>query len=531
MTVNSQEINQSGKLGASVFCFLFTLFLFISFDSPAQARPPNKRSLPQPERLFSWGQDCKEKLNHSAKRKKIRQNWERCINYFVELNDYYPEHPLASKALFQAAELTRNLYRWSGNSKDIKNARRYYQQVISKSADSELINQAEARLAELDNSTINLQSTTVTKVNNIRFWTYPNYTRVVLDMEREIQFEQSRSHNPGMAMIVLHQTVLADEVKGRLMNATLNLPRQITFEEPVSKDLVVRIPLQEIKRYNVLPLSNPDRLVLDLFMRPSNREDPPAVDVQAEMPSSGSSSIVKALPPDAGIKIKTIVLDPGHGGRDPGAIGISGLTEKEVALDIAHRLRDLIQKELGKTVIMTRDSDTYVSLEDRTLLANSKHADLFVSIHTNSHPKRSTRGVEIYLLGQSSDRRAMAVAARENSTPEKSVDNLERVLKSIQHDLVQDYNIEESLKFAHETRDAFLSILKKDHYDVIDLGVKRAPFYVLLNANMPGILAEVSFISNRIEEKRLRDQAYRQTIAEALLEGIKSYLASLKAIS
>ena len=520
------------KSGASIFGILFTLLLFISFIGPAYARPPNKRPLPRPERLFSWGQDCREKLKHSEKRQRIRQNWERCINYFVWLKDYYPEHPLASKALLQAAELTRNLYRWSANSKDINSARRYYQQVISKSEDNDQINQAKARLAELDNSTINLPSAAVTKVNNIRFWTYPNYTRIVLDVEHEVQYEQSRSPNSGMATLVLHQAVLTDEVKDRLSHATLNLPKQITLEEPASKNLLIRIPLKEIKRYNVLPLSNPDRLVIDLFMRRSSQEDPSPTEALAEAPlSGGSSRIVKTLPTDSGIKIKTIVLDPGHGGKDPGAIGISGLTEKEVSLDIAFRLRDLIQKELGKSVIMTRDSDTYVSLEDRTLLANSQHADLFVSIHTNSHPKRTARGVEIYLLGQSSDRRAMAVAARENSTPEKSVDNLERVLKSIQHDLVQDYNIEESLKFAHETRDSFLSVLKKDHYDVIDLGVKRAPFYVLLNANMPGILAEVSFISNRIEEKRLREEAYRQAIAEALLEGIKSYLASLKAIS
>ena len=153
--------------------------------------------------------------------------------------------------------------------------------------------------------------------------------------------------------------------------------------------------------------------------------------------------------------------------------------------------------------------------------------NLFVSIHTNSHPKRTTQGVEIYLLGQSSDRQALAVAARENNTPEKSMDNLERVLQTIQHGLIRDYNVEESLKFAHETRDAFMARLKNP-YGTVDLGVKRAPFYVLLNANMPGILAEVSFISNPEEEKRLRSDAYRQAIAQSLLEGIKAYMASLR---
>jgi N-acetylmuramoyl-L-alanine amidase len=531
MMIDSKRTNRPEQSGAITLCLLLSLILFFSAYSSVQANPPDRRDLPRPERLFSWGQDCKGKLKHSKKRQRIRQNWVRCINYFVKLENYYPEHPLASKALFQAAELSRNLYRWSGKRKDIENARRYYQQVITKSEDNELVDQAKEKLAKLDDLMIDRQSSRITQVNNIRSWTYPNYTRVVLDMDREVQYEQSRSPNPGMATIVLHQAVLAHEVEGRLSNATLTLPKQIIFKETALKDLVISIPFRGIKQYKVLPLSDPDRLVIDLFMRPSNGEDPPVLDARAETLPSSKSRIVKALPADAGIKIKTIVLDPGHGGKDPGAIGMSGLTEKEVALDIALRLRNLIQKELGKTVIMTRDTDTYVSLEDRTLIANAKQADLFVSIHTNSHPKRSTRGVEIYLLGRSSDRRARTVAARENSTPEKSVDNLQRVLKSIQHDLVQDYNIEESLKLAHETRDSFLSLLKKDHYDVVDLGVKRAPFYVLLNANMPGILAEVSFISNRVEERRLRSNAYRQTIAEALLEGIKSYLASLNAIS
>lgn len=524
---DTKRTEQIKRLCALAVCFLITLLLLFQM---AQARLPDRRAVAPPERLFGWGADCKEKLERSKERKKIRQNWQRCINHFVTLKTNYPQHPLAAKALFEAAELNRKLYVYSGKSKDIETARRYYQQVVKGSDDSQLIAQAEQKLSQLEKIKTGCQPSKITNVKDIRSWTYPNYTRVVLDMDREVRYRQSLLPNPGEAMILLCRAILTDEVKGKLSNATLVLPKQVTLTESAPKNLMVRIPLKEIKRYKVLPLSSPDRLVIDLFMLPVPKGETQTHDVQAESSSSSNSEVVKVLPADAGIAIKTIVLDAGHGGKDPGAIGSRGLTEKEVALDIALRLRSLIQKQLGKTVIMTRDTDTFIPLEERTLLANAKQADLFVSIHTNSHPSRATRGVEIYLLGQSSDRQALAVAARENNTPERSMDNLERVLKTIQHDLIRDYNIEESLKFAHETRDAFVTLLK-DHYDVVDLGVKRAPFYVLLNANMPGILAEVSFISNPVEEKRLRSEAYRQAIAQALLEGIKSYLASLKAVS
>lgn len=524
---DAKRTEQIKRLCALAVCFLITLLLYPPLQK-AQARLPDKRSVAPPERLFGWGEDCKEKLERSKERKKIRQNWQRCINNFIALKTNYPQHPLAAKALFEAAELTQNLYRWSGRTKDIETARRYYQQVVKSSDVSQLIAQAEQKLSQLDKA--DCQPSKMTNVKDIRSWTYPNYMRVVLDMDREVRYKQMLLPNPGEAMILLCHAILTDDVKSRLSNATLVLPKQVTLTESAPQNLVVRIPLKEIKRYKVLPVSSPDRLVIDLFMLPASKGGAPTREVQTESSSLSNSKVVKVLPADAGIAINTIVLDPGHGGKDPGAIGSSGLTEKEVALDIALRLRSLIQKQLGKTVIMTRDTDTFIPLEERTLLANAKQADLFVSIHTNSHPSRATRGVEIYLLGQSSDRQALAVAARENNTPERSMDNLEHVLNTIQHDLIRDYNIEESLKFAHETRYAFVSQLK-DHYDIVDLGVKRAPFYVLLNANMPGILAEVSFISNPVEEKRLKSEAYRQAIAQALFEGIKAYMASLKALS
>jgi N-acetylmuramoyl-L-alanine amidase len=228
-----------------------------------------------------------------------------------------------------------------------------------------------------------------------------------------------------------------------------------------------------------------------------------------------------------GLGINTIVIDPGHGGKDPGAIGKSGLMEKDVVLDIALKLRNLLEKQLSKRVILTRESDVFIPLDERTLIANAKKADLFISIHTNSSPKKKTRGVEIYLVGQSTDRTAMATAARENSASERAMSDLEVIL----NDLLENTKIDESLELAHTTRRSFLKTVGAHYNHTVDLGVKRAPFYVLINANMPSILAEVAFISNPTEEQRLSNETYRQRIAEALFEGIRDYIASIKVAS
>ena len=174
----------------------------------------------------------------------------------------------------------------------------------------------------------------------------------------------------------------------------------------------------------------------------------------------------------------------------------------------------------------------FIELSDRTEISNSKKADLFISIHANSHPKRSTRGVEIYFLGQSSDRHALSVAARENSVSLESAGDLDRSVQNILLDLGLEYKINQSLEVAASTRQSFLNVLSKRYkYSVPDLRVKQAPFYVLLNSKMPGILAEVSYISNPAEEKLLGNDRYRQALAETLFEGVKQYITSLESTS
>jgi len=224
----------------------------------------------------------------------------------------------------------------------------------------------------------------------------------------------------------------------------------------------------------------------------------------------------------ARLDIETIVLDPGHGGKDSGAVGPGGLTEKEVVLDVALRLRDLLKERLGKKVLMTRDKDAFVELDDRAKFANGHKADLFVSIHINSHPQRATRGIEMYHFGIASDRRAMEVAARENGD---TIDHARDIVDMIKADLALSKRIEESQNLAWEAKLAVVNHVGA-HYSLDDLGVKTAPFYVLRYTAMPSILAELAFISNPLEERRLRQPDFIQKVAEGLFEGIRNYINS-----
>jgi len=228
-----------------------------------------------------------------------------------------------------------------------------------------------------------------------------------------------------------------------------------------------------------------------------------------------------------GLKIKTIAIDAGHGGHDPGAIGKSGLKEKNVTLDIAKRLAALVKERLGCNVVMTRDHDVFIPLDQRPFIAKSHNADLFVSIHINANRKRQTRGIETYVQGlKASDREAMATAARENAMSNRSLGELDSEVDKMLKDLKIDNKIEESIQLAGVVQASLVDSVRPLQSGVVNHGIKSAFFYVLMNTNIPSILAEVGFISNPEEEKLLRKNSYRQAIAEALYQGVKKYIES-----
>jgi len=218
----------------------------------------------------------------------------------------------------------------------------------------------------------------------------------------------------------------------------------------------------------------------------------------------------------------TVVIDPGHGGKDPGAIGPTGLKEKDVVLKVAKILREKAKNRLGWRVILTRENDEFLPLEKRTEIANKAEGDLFVSIHCNASYNRFQKGVETYFLSFTTDREALRLAARENGVPPSKIDMLQLIL----YDLMLRAKVDESEKLASLVQTSLINILNNPHNETQDLGVKRAPFLVLLGAKMPSILVEIGFISNPEEERKLKDDSYLEKIAEGILYGIEKYAKS-----
>jgi len=252
-------------------------------------------------------------------------------------------------------------------------------------------------------------------------------------------------------------------------------------------------------------------------LRPDERTTVPAVEKEKEKkPKSHKKSAIS--------KIRRILIDPGHGGHDPGAVGPSGLQEKDVVLTIGLQLRELIKDELGLDVVMTRSTDIFIPLEERTAIANKVNADLFLSVHANAATNRNAAGIETYYLNLAKTEKAAQLAAKENGTSLEKVS----VLQAILFDLMANYKLNDSAHLAEEVQKALYKKVRGQYADVKNLGVKQGPFYVLVGATMPSILVETAFLSNAHEETRLKDPAYLQMTAEGILEGVRGYISSLK---
>src|SRR5579863_1411256 len=254
-----------------------------------------------------------------------------------------------------------------------------------------------------------------------------------------------------------------------------------------------------------------------------DRKTRASLDIHEARPTAhGDRSLIRAL----GLKIGKIVIDPGHGGHDTGTIGPDGLEEKDLVLEVGRRLGKMLETRLGAEVVYTRKDDTFIPLETRTAIANQERADLFISIHANSSHDPAARGVETYYLNFTSSPEALEVAARENAVSEKSIYELRDLVKKI---ALKD-KIEESREFAGDVQAALHSGLAAKSPAIRNRGVKKAPFIVLIGANMPSILAEISFVSNPSDEHRLETAEYRQRIADSLYRGIAKYVSGLSGV-
>jgi N-acetylmuramoyl-L-alanine amidase len=254
-------------------------------------------------------------------------------------------------------------------------------------------------------------------------------------------------------------------------------------------------------------------------VRLSTRSEPEAPPAAPQVNRAGSYSLARQL----GLGARKIVIDAGHGGHDPGTTGPHGLHEKDLVLDVALRLQRLVRDELGAEVVMTRATDVFVPLEERTAVANAQGADLFLSIHANSSRNPTARGIETYFLNFAQDPHAEAVAARENAISAATLKDLQNLVKAI----ALNSKIDESRDFAASVQEALIQNLRPVTPELSDRGIRTAPFYVLIGANMPSILAEIAFLSHPDDEKRLKKADYRERVASSLLEGVRSYLDAL----
>ena len=279
------------------------------------------------------------------------------------------------------------------------------------------------------------------------------------------------------------------------------------------------VDIKSFKTYKIFSLKNPFRIVLDVWGLET--ETATAEDARPEVrPRTGK------LPPGAiarqlALGVKRIVIDPGHGGRDYGAPGyLKGVHEKDVVLQIAKRLARKVESDLNCDAVLTRTTDRYLTLEERTAIANTQNADLFISIHTNAIRDKRAYGIETFFLNLATDDDAIMVAARENATSAKNISDLESIL----NDLMQNAKISESSRLAAMVQREMCSHLKKSYSYVRNKGVKQAPFYVLLGAQMPALLVETSFISNPRECKRLTDAKYQDQLCDGIIRGIRKYI-------
>jgi len=315
----------------------------------------------------------------------------------------------------------------------------------------------------------------------------------------------SRSGKPGASPLPVRQ------VEG------LDVPRLLP---PPVPDPVIRpssAPFEGTPPRRTAAAASPaPRDSRDARVARTDADTPPAT---PQVNRAGSYSLARQL----GLGARKIVIDAGHGGHDPGTLGRGGLQEKDLVLDVAVRLQRLVRDELGAEVVMTRSTDVFVPLEERTAIANAQGADLFLSIHANSSRNPGVRGIETYFLNFAQDPHAEAVAARENAISPATLKDLQNLVKAI----ALNSKIDESRDFASSVQEAMVQTIRPIAPDVSDRGVRTAPFYVLIGANMPSILAEIAFVSNPQEERLLRTPEHRDRIARSLLDGVRAYLDSL----
>jgi len=367
-------------------------------------------------------------------------------------------------------------------------------------------------------------------VTGVRSTSSDGYARITVDLSQETKFEVGRLLDnlaKGAApriYVDIYGAQLAVASK-QPVQVDNDLVRQVRIGQYSADVVRVVLDLQNRTAHNAFMVADPYRLIIDVAgerhaagsdnsARRANQEPATRKPLQTTNKMGAPTAVSNGL--------RKVVLDPGHGGKDPGALGPGGIAEKEIVLSIAKKLAVKLKTEMGTEVVLTRKDDRFVPLEDRTLLANSQDADLFISLHVNASPNADARGIETYYLDNTTDEAAIRLAARENATSRKNISDLQFILS----DMMQNMKLEDSITLAHRLQAALVSGMSKFMGDVKDLGVKKALFHVLVGARMPSVLVEMFFITNKNESRAMADPNYQDAMVDALFEGIQKYAQS-----
>ena len=492
-----------------------------------------------------------DQLMASAEKQKYRDQWEKCVDYFQVAYRSDTRGPDAAESLYMIGLLFKGLSDKSHREADLDQAIEYFQRVkrdfpgsaFADKAHTELVGNVSGTAATIDEgdplasiiagnqngaaagmSDASMQQTGLVTVQGLRFWSNPSYTRIVIDADQETRFshrllkKDPAIKKPQRLYIDLSKSRLGRDIQ-KFVPINDELLSDARAGQYTGESVRIVVDIKSFKTYKIFSLKNPFRIVLDVWGDDSDRQAA-GPSTSPTRPSTGK------LPPGAiarqlALGVSRIVIDPGHGGKDYGAPGyLKGVHEKDVVLQIAKRLARKVETELKCDAVLTRTTDRYLTLEERTAIANTQNADLFISIHTNAVRDKRAYGIETFFLNLATDDDAIRVAARENATSAKNISDLETIL----NDLMQNAKISESSRLAAMVQQEMYLHLKNNFSHIRSKGVKQAPFYVLLGAQMPALLVETSFISNPRECKRLISAKYQEELCDGIIRGIRKYI-------
>ena len=515
------------------------------------------------ERLYDSARRDYYSLLKSERKQRFHDSWDRVISKFDGIVDKYPQCSKAPDSLFNMGVLYRKLYRKSWLKGDLEKARETFERLAkgypkSKLADDALMNAAEI-LEEMGNKKEAYKAYTRVRsvyptgdmsgkakkklseltayapkpapvktapaisgkfnVSDVKYWSNPNYTRIVVYGSGNLKFEKHSlkrdpvTGKPPRIYIDMKGAVLPKGIDNSLAikDGLLHQARIAQYDRNTVR---LVLDMESVKDSTASALLNPSRLVVDIY-----GEGQAAGLGKPDTNSLSPGSNILPLSQQLGLKVKRIVLDPGHGGKDPGAVGRNGLREKDVVLALAKRVKPRLEAR-GYEVLLTRNSDVFIELKDRARFANDSKADLFISIHTNASKNRKVRGIETYFLGVARDRQSSETAMLENAVSgENALSDLEQIL----HSLMNQNNMWHSSILAETVQDSMYGGLNGKYGTIKNLGVKQAPFFVLSKTAMPAVLLETSFISNSSEEKLLQRGDFRDTLSDSITRGIINY--------